>query len=180
MAGHLAQRPERLRSSKKKIMGNVGLDLKMNDGGPIPLILHVFDNRQPATRQPASGTGNPPTGNHNGLLCFLWGCFWILRFVCGFFMVGFGLSRVGVGFIPSGLLRVSLWFLKRFKSLFCGSFWSVFDAFGVGLGIIFGWGQALLWVWWRVGLGFLGDVSIGFFGFIEGMFILFTFGKFMV
>ena len=57
-------------------------------------------------------------------------------------MVGFGLSRVGVGFIPSGLLRVSLWFLK---SLFCGSFWSVFDAFRVGLGIILGWVQALLW-----------------------------------
>ena len=69
-------------------------------------------------------------------------------------MVGFGLSRVGVGFIPSGLLRVSLWFLK---SLFCGSFWSVFDAFRIGLGNTPGVGPGftlgLVRGWFRVSWG---------------------------
>ena len=92
-------------------------------------------------------------------------------------MVGFGLYRVGVGFVPSGLLRVSLWFLK---SLFLVAFGQVsFRSCRVGLGFIFGWVQALLWVWSRVGLGFFGHIFIGFFGFIEGMFNLYL-GKFMV
>ena len=60
------------------------------------------------------GHGSTPEGRS---VCYGF-CFRILRFVCGFFMVGFGLLyRVGVSFMSSGWLRLSLWFLK---SLFWG------------------------------------------------------------
>ena len=83
-------------------------------------------NQQPAT---ATGTGNRQAASGNRqpqrfVMVSLWDCCRILRFVCDFFMVGFGLPHwVGVSFMLSGRLRVSLWFLK---SLFWGSkvcFW---------------------------------------------------------